>query len=242
MRSLDIRALIFLVAAVVLAILTGTALYGVAQQATARADQVATAPTVGVVVAAKDLPVRTVLTADLVADRPYPVGIVPTGAFTSAADAIGRVTTAPIARGQAIVQAQLAVPAGARGAALTIEKGKVIVAFPTNDPLTIAGLVNVGDRVDILASVMQGPGENARVSQTTIQNLEVLDLLTPTKEQPARATALVFAVDHQVALVLKYLRDTQASIDVTVRSRAEGELVRTSAVDLGFLVSTYGFR
>lgn len=244
MRSLNARGLMFLVAAVVLAILTGVALYGVAQQANAKAAApvAAAAQTVSVVVSASDLPVRTVLTADLVATRDYPVNLVPTGALTNKADAIGRSTIAPIPGGQAIVQAQLATANNNRGAALTIEKGKVLFAFPTSDPLTLGGLLNVGDHVDILASVTQGTGENARVSQTTLQNLEVIDMLTPTKEQPTRATALVFAVDHQVALVLKYLRDAQASIDITVRSRAEGELAKTNAVDLTFLVSTYGFR
>lgn len=243
MRSVNVRALIFLVAAIVLAILTGVALYGVAQQANAKGTPVAAAAqTVSVVVASSDLPVRTVLTADLVGVRDYPVSLVPAGALTNKADAIGRSTIAPIAGGQAIVQAQLASVAGGRGAALTIEKGKVLFAFPTSDPLTLGGLLNVGDHIDILASVTQGTGENARVSQTTLQNLEVIDMLTPTKEQPTRATALVFAVDHQVALVLKYLRDTQASIDITVRSRAEGELTKTKAVDLSFLVATYGFR
>lgn len=242
MRSVNIRGLFFLVAAIVLAALTGVALYGVAQQANAKSVAPVAPQTVSVVVAASDLPVRTLLTAGVVATREYPVDLVPAGAIANPADVIGRTTSAVIPNGQPIVQGQLAAAAGNRAAAVTIEKGKVLVAFPTSDALTVAGLVNVGDHIDILASVTQGAGENARVSQTTLQNLEVVDVLTPSKEQPTRATALVFAVDHQVALVLKYLRDTQASIDVAVRSRAEGELTRTAPVDLTFLVQTYGFR
>jgi Flp pilus assembly protein CpaB len=117
-----------------------------------------------------------------------------------------------------------------------------MVSFPTSDPLTAAGLVHIGDRVDVLASVLAGTGENAKVSQTTIQNLEVLDILRPSNAQPQRATALVFAVDHQVALVLKYLRDAQATIDLAIRSRSETELTKTTSVDLGYVVSTYGIR
>jgi hypothetical protein len=49
-------------------------------------------------------------------------------------------------------------------------------------------------------------------------------------------------VDHQVALVLKYLRDSQASVDLAIRSRAESDLTRTTGVDISFLVQTYGFR
>lgn len=249
MRNTNIRGVIFLVAAIVLALMTGVALYGVAQQANAKTPVAASAPTVAVVVAASDIPVRTVLTAQLLDTRQYPVNLVPAGAVTNTADALGRTTSSPISAGQTIVQAQLASASGNKAAALTIEKGKVLVAFPTSDPLTAAGLVNVGDHVDILATVAQGAGENAKVSQTTIQNLEVLDLLmSPStkdangKETTARPTALVFAVDHETALVMKYLRDTQASIDLTVRSRAEGELAQTKPVDLNFLVTTYGFR
>ncbi len=97
----------------------------------------------------------------------------------------------------------------------------------------------MGDRIDVLASVVAGTGDRARATQSTLQNLEVLEVLAPTKEQPARVTALVFAVDHQVALVLKYLRDSQASIDVVIRSRAQTEIIKTTSVDLGYLTKTY---
>ncbi|HEY6957929.1 MAG TPA: Flp pilus assembly protein CpaB [Candidatus Limnocylindria bacterium] len=234
--------MIFLVAAIVLASLTGLALYGVAQQANAKGSTAADVKTIQVVVATSDIPVRTSLTQNLVSTRAYPVDLVPTGALTNASDAIGRTTSSPIAAGQAIVQAQLASATGNRAVSTTIEKGKVLFAFPTADPLTLAGLLNIGDHIDILATVKQGTGENQQVSQTTLQDLEVLDIIAPSKDGTTKTTSLVFAVDHQVALVLKFLRDSQASIDVTVRSRAEGELAKTTAVDLGFLVQTYGFR
>jgi len=142
----------------------------------------------------------------------------------------------------AIVTGQLTTAGGKQGASITVEVGKVVVAFPTIDPLTANGLVNVGDKVDILASVAAGTGDTARATQTTLQNLEVMDILGPTKEQPQRATALVFQVDHQVALVLKYLRDSQATIDLAIRSRSESAIVKTTSVDLGFLTTTYGIR
>jgi pilus assembly protein CpaB len=226
-----------------LAALTGFALYGVAQQSTqSPIGASAATKTIDVVVAKVDLPVRTVLTADLVARKSFPTDLVPAGAFTRDVDAIGQTTIAPIARGQTIVAGQLSSAEGQHGASITIAKGSVLVAFPTTDPLSIAGLVNVGDRVDILASVIAGTGPDAKVSQTTLQNLEVIDILAPTKEQPQRALSLVFAVDPQVALVLKYQRDSQATIDLAIRSRAETELVRTTSVDLTYLTSTYGIR
>ena len=237
------RSWIFLGVGLLLAALTGFALYGVAQQSAQSANPLApAAKTIEVLVAKVDLPVRTVITADLITRKAFPADLIPAGAYSRDGDAIGQTTVAPIARGQTIVAGQLSSAEGPHGASITIAKGSVLVAFPTTDPLTVAGLVNVGDRVDILASVISGTGGDAKVSQTTLQNLEVIDILSPTKDQPERALSLVFAVDHQVALVLKYLRDSQATVDLAIRSRAETELVRTTSVDLTYLTSTYGIR
>jgi pilus assembly protein CpaB len=240
----DTRAWIFLAIGLVLAGLTGFALYGLAQQAApngavVRGGQV---QTMDIIVAKADLPVRVIITPDAVMHKAFPLDLVPAGAITSDADVVGQTTITPIARGQAIVQAQLSTAESNRSASLTVQKGFVMVAFPTTDPLTAAGLVQIGDKVDVLATVIAGTGENSKVSQTTIQNLEVLDILGPTSAQPQRATALVFAVDHQVAVVLKFLRDSQATIDLAIRSRNEPEVTKTTSVDLGYVVSTYGIR
>jgi Flp pilus assembly protein CpaB len=239
----DSRAWIFLAIGLVLAGLTGFALYGLAQQAApSGAAGGPAAQTMDILVAKADLPVRVIITPDAIMHKSFPLDLVPAGAFSVDAEVIGQTTITPIARGQAIVQAQLSTAESDRSASLTVQKGMVMVAFPTTDPLTTAGLVHIGDRVDVLASVIAGSGENAKVSQTTLQNLEVLDILGPTSAQPQRATALVFAVDHQVALVLKYLRDSNATIDLAIRSRTENELTKTTSVDLGYVVSTYGIR
>lgn len=235
------RAWAFLVVGLVLAVLTGVALYRIALQTTPEVDGAArsAAGTTAIVIANVDIPARTVVLSELLARRDYPSELVPAGAITSQAQAVGQTTIGPIARGQPIVAAQLASAGGRTGASLTVASGKVLVAFPTNDPLTVNGLVSVGDRIDVLASVAAGTGDRARATQTTLQNLEVLEILAPTKEQPSRVTALVFAVDHQLALVLKYLRDSQATIDVVIRSRTHTELVKTTSVDLGYLTKTY---
>jgi Flp pilus assembly protein CpaB len=107
--------------------------------------------------------------------------------------------------------------------------------------LTLAGLVRPGDRIDLLATVTAGTGDTARKTQTTLQNLEVIDVLT-TGAGGAKTSSLTFNVDHQVALVLKYLRDSGATVDVAVRSRAETELATTTSVDLAYLLQTYGVK
>lgn len=233
------RSWFFLSLGIVLAVTTGVALNGVAQQ---NVNRVAAAPpqTVSIVVANADVPARAVITAAMLARRDYPKELVPSGALADEADAVGQTTLAAIPSGAAVLRGQIIAANGKTGSSLTIDPGKVLVSFPTNDPLTVGGFVDIGDHVDILATVSTGTGENTKRTQTTIQNLEVLQVIGPTKEQPQRGSSLTFVVDHQTALVLKYLRDSQATIDVAVRSRSESQDVTTRSVDITYLVQSFG--
>ena len=234
------RSWIFLLVGVLLAGATGVALYQFATSS--RQPTTATGTTVNIVVANVTLAPRTQLTADQLAVKAYPSDLVPPGSFTVIGDVVGRTTAVQIARSQPIVRDLLSAVGAPEGTSEEIPDGMVMVTFPTNDALTTAGLVSAGDRVDLLATVMHGTGENAKLTQTTIQNLEVVEVLAPTKDQPQRARALVFVVDHQVALVLKYLRDAQTTIDLAVRSRTETKTTKTSLVDLQYLLETYGMQ
>ncbi|TMC79725.1 MAG: Flp pilus assembly protein CpaB [Chloroflexi bacterium] len=233
------RSWFFLSLGIVLAVTTGVALNGIAQQ---NVNRVAAAPpqTVSIVVANADVPARAVITAAMLARRDYPKELVPSGALADEADAVGQTTLAAIPSGAAVLRGQIIAANGKTGSSLTIDPGKVLVSFPTNDPLTVGGFVDVGDHVDILATVSTGTGENTKRTQTTIQNLEVLQVIGPTKEQPQRGSSLTFVVDHQTALVLKYLRDSQATIDLAVRSRSESQDVTTRSVDIIYLVQSFG--
>ncbi len=231
------RSWIFLVIGVVLALATGVVLYQIALAPSAAPQ--AQASTVNVVVARSDIAPRTTLSAEQLVIRAYPADLVPPGAFTSEDEVRGSVTSIRISSGQPILRDALSAASDGDVSSKAIPTGMVMVAFPTNDPLTTAGLVSVGDRVDLLATVITGTGETTRTTQTTLQNIEVIEVIVPTKEQPQRVRSLVFVVDHQVALVLKYLRDAQTTVDLSIRSRAETERVRTSLVDLNYLTTTY---
>jgi Flp pilus assembly protein CpaB len=238
----ELRAWLFLGLGLLLAGLTGLSLYGVSQDVTGRqAAAAASTDSTEIIVARADIATRVVITADMLAKRIFPRSLVPTGAVSAEADIVGQTTQTSIPAGAAVVRSQLVDAGGRSGASITLEKGKVLVAFPTTDPLTTAGLVKSGDRVDVLATVTSGTGESARKTQTMLQNLEVIDVLSSGREGQ-RVSSLTFVVDHQVALVLKYLRDTQASIDIAVRSRAEQDSATTTSVDLGYLLQTYGVR
>src|SRR5213593_1046889 len=102
-----LRSWFFLSLGLLLALLTGIALNGVAQQNSGRAAA-APAETVSVVVTNTDVPARTVLTAAMLARRDYPKELVPNGAFAAEADAVGQTTLAAVPAGAAVLRGQLA--------------------------------------------------------------------------------------------------------------------------------------
>lgn len=226
-------AWVLLAAGLVLAGLSGLVIYTAARPS---AQPVAvTDDRVPVVVALSDIRPLTIVRAELIATRSFPRDIVPADAIRDPAEAIGRTTIDGIPAGVALTEKDFAKSKGEVGSPLTLEAGKVLIVFPTTDPLTAAKLVQPGDRVDIQATLPAG-ANNTPLTQTIVQNLEVLAV---TGERP---TLLTFVVDHQTSLVLKHLRDVQAQIDLVVRSRADTQRIRTSAVDLTYLVETYGIR
>src|SRR5207253_11029004 len=103
--GMRLRSWFFLSLGIVLAVITGVALNGVAQQ---NADRVAAAPpqTVSIIVAKSDVPARAVLTAAMLAHGDYPTELVPSGALPDEAAAVGQTTPAAHASGPAEVRGQ----------------------------------------------------------------------------------------------------------------------------------------
>jgi Flp pilus assembly protein CpaB len=135
-------------------------------------------------VAARDIPPRTVLTSAMMR-RDFSSGTMPAGAIQSLADVNGQITKKPILAGETVlsssftsrlnrtVDANIAIPSGYRGVAIWVDPDQ-----------TAAGLVDVGDRIDVIATHKQtwdkGPNQFAvgavafTAGRTIAQDLLVL--------------------------------------------------------------------
>src|SRR5438876_10846272 len=93
-----LRSWFFLSLGIVLAVITGVALNGVAQQ---NADRVAAAPpqTVSIIAAKSDIPARAVLTAAMPANPDDPTELFPNGPLADEADAVAQRRHAPLIGG-----------------------------------------------------------------------------------------------------------------------------------------------
>lgn len=225
---------ILLVVGLVLAVATGVLLYEAtrdgSRSARAAAPETDRAPTV---VARVDIPQGAAITAEMLESRAFPAELLPSGAIVDATAVVGRRAAAALPKGMPVTQRHLAGGKAATEAA--VQDGRVLVIHPTADALTAAGLVQPGDRIDVLATITAG-GE--RVTQVVVQDLEVLQVIGGSREQPARA--LTFRTEAQTALVLKYLRDSGAALDLVLRG--SGASPSTRPVDARYVVSTLGLR
>jgi pilus assembly protein CpaB len=215
-----------------------------------------------VVLAAQDIPIRHLVTAADVVTRAYPLGVAPEDSFHTVTEVMSRTATTQVFKGQMLLARQFIDAGGATGASTTIPPGKMLVAFPATDMLNATGAVHAGDHVDIMISIpvsgtaalnssagatQEGAGTEAKtvVTQATMQNIEVYSTGTWTPTGPAadqnsgEVKIITFIVDHQEALILKYVKDSGGTIDLGVRSIADTQDVTTDPVSLDYLVDLY---
>lgn len=135
--------------------LLAAALTAVAVAAGLQAAAAPPAPTVPVVVAARDLPAGMVLSeADLRAVG-YPPGSVPQGLT---GDAVGRTLASPLRAGEPVTDVRLVGPALTDGY-------PGLVGVPVRLPdAGMAGLLRVGDRVDLVSADPQDGGASVVAS------------------------------------------------------------------------------
>lgn len=227
-------------------LISGVATYVVYRVVTGRTGQPAAVPATQVVMAARPLPIGTLLKADDLKMGPW-VGSTAAGMVTKPEPLVGRGVVAPIYEGEPVLETRLA-PAGAGGGlAATIPPGMRAVAVRVNDIVGVAGFVVPGMRVDVLISgVPPGGATNDPKVKTILQNIEVLSagqnyqkdnegkpILVPVVNllvNPEQAEALSLASNEShIQLVLRNPLDTTpAKTPGTVLANLYGD-VKTPA-------------
>src|SRR5690606_8647896 len=142
--------------------------------------------TVNVVFATQTVPAKTQLTADMLEVRPMPVGFVPRGALQSRADAVGRVTTVPLAEGEMLLAAKHTGEETKAGLAYHVPPGYRAVSLPVNDIGGVGGFLQAGDRVDVIVSFHDPEDETGWRGVTVLEMQDLLLLAVgPYTEVPA---------------------------------------------------------
>jgi len=214
-----------------------------ALRATARTGDIPMQP---VVVAATDIPERTLIQANQVRVIDLPADRVPPTAAASPTEVVGKFAVNRLYAGQLVVREALADTGGSAGLAFAIPPGKVLVTvnFASAANTVATGAIRPGDRVDI---IVYTDGDNGKQAAATFRNLEVFSVggrlttigspaVQPQSPQPA--TVLQFVVTPQEALELKFLEGLGA--DLVLRAAADSATPPLQVVDMDYMVAKYG--
>jgi pilus assembly protein CpaB len=161
---------------------------------------------VPVVVAANDIQVGAKLDAKDVRVVTIPASAVPPGYFSDPAKVVKRGAILPISKGEFILPGKLAALSAGAGLPSMIPQGMRAVSVRVNDVVSVAGFVQPGTRVDVLATGNQGSGEHQ--TTTVLENVAViavgknLDHNTSEGAQAAPVITLLVSPDDAQKLAL----------------------------------------
>src|ERR1039458_3585713 len=163
---------------------------------------------VPVVVAADDIQVGAKVQAQDVLVVTIPAAAVPPGAFSATSKVLGRGAVMPVSKGEFILPSKLAALNAGAGLPSLIPQGMRAVSVRVNDVVSVAGFVQPGTRVDVLATGTQGSGNDKTLdrSSTDAQTAPVITLLVSPDD--AQKLALV-SQEGRIQLSLRNPLDTK---------------------------------
>jgi pilus assembly protein CpaB len=129
---------------------------------------------VQIVVAKTDLSMGATLSANDVALDNWYADAPPIGAFSDIKLVIGRPLLYPLSAKEPILLHDLGVEGAGIGLAGKIPEGMRAIAIRSNEIVGVAGFLYPGSKIDLLMSYTPPGGNNVPVTQTVLQNVEVL--------------------------------------------------------------------
>jgi len=236
------RARLILIVGVALALVAGVGTFVYASGA--RSDTPVAIPTVAVLVAAREIPAKTTLTAADVKMQQFNVEAKPALAMTSADEALGKVTIQSISIGEPILPTKFSDPKspafvvmpasfiGPDGAPVANSPNFRAMSITVNDAFAVGGTVQPGDLVDLVFTLQFDPGTklqrptpqqtNDFSSKIILERLPILARL---------ATVYTIRVDALTAERIAYLQSSGGQIAFLLRApkdeRASGSIGAT---------------
>ncbi len=195
---------------------------------------------VWVVVAADNIPVGVKLEAHDIRVITLPQSAVPPGAFSGASQVLGRGAILPVSQGDFILPGKLAAVNAGAGLPSMIPQGMRAVSVRVNDVVSVAGFVQPGTHVDVLATGNQSGG-NERQTTTVLENVLVLAVGKSLDRNPSAdaqtAPVITLAVSPDDAQKLA-LASQEGRIQLSLRNPVDTKkggigATRTSSLYLG---------
>lgn len=168
----QLRTVVVLAVALAAAAVASYAVY-IALQRAARPAPVAMTTTV---IAAREVPVGTMLTAEDVKAVPWPANSMVPATFRKADEVAGRGTIDILHANEPIVETKLAARGSGAGLPPTILPGQRAISVKVNEVIGVAGFVVPGSHVDVLVTLANKVAGDKESSTTrmVVSNVQVL--------------------------------------------------------------------
>lgn len=225
---MDSKGIVLLTVSLLLAAGAGWAAY---QYLEAMPDRDKELDTVPVVIASKDMTFGTELDDGNLNVVQFPKESVPRGAYTSIDSVMGQTSKVFLVEGEPILASKLSSVGG--GLSVLVRPMMRAISIEVDQVTGVSGFVLPGDRVDVLVTVENVGGANVAVTQTVLQNTEVLAAGVTTEEKGKRhitTQTVTLLVDPEGAEAMA-LGLAQGQIHMVLRNPVDMEIVKVDPTD-----------
>ena len=199
--------------------------------AQARGDQLA--------VAARDIPLGTVLRAEDVRMINWSGGDLPAGYANSAAAVVGRGVITPVAMNEPLLTTKLADKDAGGGLPIVIPEGMRAVSVKVDEVIGVAGFVKAGTRVDVIVTISPGGDGKMNISRVILQNVQTLaagqTFQKDVEGKPETVTVITLLVTPEQAERLA-LAAAEGRIQLALRNTLDPTETRTPGMQAANLV------
>jgi pilus assembly protein CpaB len=195
------------------------------------------------VVAARAIPIGTMLVKEDLRLVPWPSRNQIPGAFKAIEDVTNRGVIAPLAENEPLTEGKLAPVGAGAGLAPTIPAGMRAISVRVNEVIGVAGFVIPGSRVDLLVTVEE-PQHKTKITRAVVSNLEVLTAGSRFDQEESRAEGKPIQANVVTLLATPQdaekigLASTEGNITLTLRNPLDVSPTDTQGARLTSLLGT----
>jgi pilus assembly protein CpaB len=194
--------------------------------------------TAKVVVAAKDIPLGTPLTAPFLKVVEWPQANVLPGSFQDVTALEGRVVKTTLVQGEPIIEPKLAPRGASGGLAASIAEGRRAITVKVNEVVGVAGFALPGNFVDVLVNMKEG--QEKPVSKIVLEHILVLAIAqeaTRDDTKPKVVNAVTLEVTPQQAERLDLARSV-GNLSLVLRNQTDSQAAPTAGARPGELLAS----
>jgi pilus assembly protein CpaB len=129
---------------------------------------------VSIVLAARSLPIGSVVTEQDVKVVGWPGNALPSGYIGSVADALGRGVITTVAENEPLLAAKVSTKDAGGGLPIIIRDGMRAMSVRVDEIIGVAGFVLPGTHVDVMLTLDKGDNRSQSITRTILQNVQVL--------------------------------------------------------------------